>query len=94
MHPKIGQQFGMQFIRHHEVVADRTVICDRLSCLTGVASIVAPEAPCRVGVANIVRMASPSDVHGRKDITSVDLIESIGRSFYLCSLGVPDRRIL
>ena len=67
-HPEIGQQFGMEFIRHHEVVADGTVIRDCLAGFAGVATVMATEASCRIGVANIVGMGTPTYVHGRKDI--------------------------
>jgi hypothetical protein len=45
-HSEIGQQLRMQLIRHHQVVADRTIIRDGLAGLAGVTSIVATEAPC------------------------------------------------
>jgi len=67
-HPEISQQFGMEFIRHHEVVADGTVIRDCLARFAGVAAIMATEASRRIGVANIVGMGAPTYVHGRKDI--------------------------
>jgi len=94
MHPEICQQFGMQLIRHHKVVADGTVVCDRLAGLAGVTSIVATEAPCRVRVTDIVRVCTPTYIHCRKDIVQVDLQQSVGRRFNLRSLGIPYRRIL
>ena len=83
MHPEIGQQFGMCFVRHDQVVAYRTVVRDRHARLAGVISIVATEAPCGVGVADVVLMRSPANVHRREDIVRVDIHERIGRSLDL-----------
>ncbi len=68
MHPEISQQFGVRFARHYEVVADGTVVRDRLTCFAAVTSIVATEAASRVGVTDIVWMSTPTYIHRGKDI--------------------------